>query len=180
MSNWDKQEHEPILAYEWFCRYRDMGPERSLSKVVQEYNRKKSYKSQLAKWSIKYAWSSRAADYDSHLESTLRSRKELDRQREIERTEIAHCLLADKAYGFALRKMDELENVDINPSQWKSIAEFAVKTKREALGMVGEKHEVNGEIEVIDKTAQRVSKEFLEKAERLLALRDGDDGNITS
>ncbi len=41
MKDWEQLQSETQLAYEWFCRYRDMGADRSMAKLVQNYTRKK-------------------------------------------------------------------------------------------------------------------------------------------
>jgi hypothetical protein len=175
MNVWEKQENETPLAYEWFCRYRDMGLARSHANLVHAYGRKKSYKSQIQVWSKKYHWLARAEAYDLYLEDQKRHEREnaqLKAARE-------HEHLADEVMELLLLKLSFLRESDINATQWKHLAEFAVKTKRDALG-IAEKHEVSGSIDVQDKTAIRISKEFLERTRRLLALRGEDDGDQPS
>ena len=170
MNIWEKLADETSLAYEWFCRYRDMGLERSHANLVQLYGKKKSYKSQLQVWSKKYNWTWRAQAYDLYLENQKRNEME-DEQLKTARE---HVHLADEIMELLLLKLSCLRDADINATQWKGLAEFAVKTKRDALG-IAEKHDVSGLIDVNDKTATRISKEFLDRTKRLLALRgDGD------
>ncbi len=47
MNDCDKLPKETSIAYEWFCKYRDMGIKRSTAKVVQKYGRKPTYRRQL-------------------------------------------------------------------------------------------------------------------------------------
>ena len=72
-----------------------------------------------------------------------------------------------------LRKLPQLEYGEIKPTEWKNLAEFSVKTKRDALG-VADKHEVSGEIHVDHKVAKKLSDDLLERSRRLLGV-DGDD-----
>jgi hypothetical protein len=44
-----------------------MGPQRSLEKLRQKYNRNTSYIRQLGEWSMKYGWVSSAEKYDSEV-----------------------------------------------------------------------------------------------------------------
>ena len=44
MNDCDKLPKETSIAYEWFCKYRDMGIKRSTAKVVQKYGRKPTYR----------------------------------------------------------------------------------------------------------------------------------------
>jgi len=75
---WDQRPDETNKAYHRFCLYRDMGPDRSLAKLVQKLGKAKNYKVQLENWSVKHDWQDRVKAYDAH---------ELERQRE-EREEI--------------------------------------------------------------------------------------------
>ena len=170
MSRWDKIESETELSYEWFCRYRDEGPERSLSKVVQKHNKKEHYKSQLAKWSAKYDWVERVKEYDTHLEDM--KRKELEDER---------VIAAKRQAAFSNSLMDILEeqliklrSTDLNPIQFKAIADLAIKTQRDALGIQNDL-KVVGDINVVDKTGEKVCKDVLELAEKVLAMRSGKD-----
>ncbi|WP_422477221.1 hypothetical protein [Pleomorphochaeta sp. DL1XJH-081] len=175
MDAWEKQEGETALAYEWFCRYRDMGRTRSHAALCHAYGRKESYRSQLQVWSKRNNWVSRVEAYELHLEEQKRHEMESEQVKAARE----HIQLADEVMEVLLMKLACLRESDINATQWKNLAEFAVKTKRDALG-IAEKHDVSGSIDVNDKTALRISKEFLERTERLLALRGEGDGDISS
>lgn len=166
---WDKREDESAKAYEWFCRYRDMGTDRSHDKLHQKYSESTSKKSVTLRWSSKYAWVERAEAYDAHLEAIKRKANE-DRVR---KTAEEHIDLADRIMEMLLRMLPQLEDGGIKPTEWKNLAEFAVKTKRDALG-VADRHEVSGEIHVDHKVAKKLSDDLLERSRRLLGL-DGDD-----
>lgn len=175
MSEWDKLENETTLAYEWFCRYRDMGIGRSHANLVRAYGRKDSYKSQIQVWSKKFNWISRSEAYDVYLEEQKRAELENEQVKAARE----HIQLADEVMELLLLKLACLRDSDINATQWKGLAEFAVKTKRDALG-IAEKHDVSGSIDVNDKIAERISKEFLERTERLLASRGDGDGSVST
>lgn len=167
---WEKLDAETTLAYEWFCRYRDYGPERSLAKVVQEHGKKKNYVRQLEVWSRRFSWVARATSYDVHIEE----KKRLEKEGEQVRAAKEHIRLADSFMEVVWEALPKLRDSEINALQLRSLAEFAVKTKRDALG-IAEKHDVSGSIDVNDKVAVRISEEVLEKTKRLLALRGETD-----
>ncbi|MFA5584045.1 MAG: hypothetical protein WDA09_07505 [Bacteriovoracaceae bacterium] len=171
---WEKLEIETTLAYEWFCRYRDMGIGRSHVKLVQAYGKNKTYTSQIQVWSKKYNWVSRVEAYDLYLEEKKRSEMEDEKMKAAR----GHFRLADVVEDFVWEKLPELKETKINALQWRSLAEFAVKTKRDALGFA-EKHEISTEVDVSDKFSERISKEVLEKTKRLFDLRGAED-EITS
>ena len=54
----------------------------------------------------------------------------------------------------------------------KGLAELAVKTKRDALG-IAERFDVSGDIDVRQKVSQRIIDEVREINKDLLAIRDG-------
>lgn len=164
---WDKREDETGKAYEWFCRYRDMGPVRSHAKLVQKYGKNPTYKSQTELWSRKYGWVERVAAYDDHLESLKREKNE----GRILKTVEEHIELADTVMERLLRNLAVLD--DVNPMQWKSLAEFAVKTKRDALG-IADRYEISGDVSVDHTTGRRLASELLEKTRHLLGDRDAD------
>jgi hypothetical protein len=168
MKEWEQLESETELAYEWFCRYRDMGAERSHAKVVQKYSKKNTYKTQLQKWSTKYNWIARVSAYDSH----IGGQKLIEMENEQLRAAREHIHLADTVMELVLRKLAVLELKDINVNGLKGLAELAVKTKRDALG-IAERFDVSGDIDVRQKVSQRIIDEVREINKDLLAIRDG-------
>ncbi len=103
-------------------------------------------------WSKKFNWISRSEAYDVYLEEQKRAELENEQVKAARE----HIQLADEVMELLLLKLACLKNSDINATQWKGLAEFAVKTKRDALG-VAEKHDVSGSINVNDKVAERIS-----------------------
>lgn len=73
---WDRLEKETARAYRAFCVYRDMGAERSLSKVRDKLGKKSGYDRQLQEWSSQHRWVDRARAYDDHMEVLLRAEQE--------------------------------------------------------------------------------------------------------
>ena len=167
---WDKREDESAKAYEWFCRYRDMGPGRSHEKLNQKYSESISKKSLTLRWSSKYAWVERAEAYDAHLEAIKRETHE-DRVR---KTAEEHIDVADKIMELALCKLALLEGMEVKPNEVKGLIELAVKIKRDALG-IAEKHEVTGEVHVEQQTANKLIDDLLERSQQLLEMDGGND-----
>ncbi|OKH30027.1 hypothetical protein NIES2119_31625 [[Phormidium ambiguum] IAM M-71] len=62
---------ETAKAFEWFCRYRDLGGERTLAKVSELYEKGKAYIQQLQKWSRQHRWVPRALSFDQHRNQIL-------------------------------------------------------------------------------------------------------------
>ena len=166
---WDKREDESSKAYAWFCRYRDMGPDRSHEKLNQKYTEGRSRKALTLRWSSKYNWVERAEAYDVYLEGRKRESNE---ERTIKAAE-EHIKLSDSVMEVLLYKLPLISSGELKPNEWKSIAEFAVKTKRDALG-IADKHEVTGEISVDHEIGKKLSKELLERTRRLLGEVDAE------
>ena len=70
--SWEKQPHETAKSYQVFCRYRDMGSDRSLEKARLSLGKNSGYLRHLHEWSSKYKWVSRANAYDDYLEQKTR------------------------------------------------------------------------------------------------------------
>lgn len=172
---WEKLKEETNLAYEWFCRYRDYGPERSMQKILQKYAMKNSYLRQLKLWSKKHGWVARAEAYDLHIEKLKRTEMENEQVKAAKE----HIKLADSFMDVVWEALPKLKGARINALQLRSLAEFAVKTKRDALG-IAEKHEISTEVDVNDKFVERLSKELLEKTDKILAIRDEVLDDITT
>lgn len=82
MPAWERLEGESSLAYESFCAYRDLGPERSLAKAGIVL--KKSVGT-LSIWSMKYQWVARALAYDDAYRRKELQKKDAARTELIER-----------------------------------------------------------------------------------------------
>jgi len=59
---WERQPREPQRAYQMFCRYREMGAQRRLESLCQNYPLE-----QLSKWLNRWQWVERAAAWDQYL-----------------------------------------------------------------------------------------------------------------
>ena len=166
MELWDRLENETSLAYEWFCRYRDYGRERSHVVVVEKYGKKKSYLTQVGRWSKKYNWVKRVEAYDFYLENKIRDSLEDERLTAAKK----HIVLADIFYNKVLEGMKSISPHEISPKNLTSMADFAVKTERDALGIASE-FKITNDVNVRDKTTEKVFKSVMDIADKILALR---------
>lgn len=62
-KSWDRLPNESPKVYDAFMKYCEMGPDRSLSKLVNELSKSKSL---LSRWSAKYSWFEGSSAYDIH------------------------------------------------------------------------------------------------------------------
>ena len=58
---WDRQGGESPQVFEAFAAFRDFGPARSITKVVQQLGKSRPL---LSRWPSQYAWVMRASAYD--------------------------------------------------------------------------------------------------------------------
>lgn len=61
MSAWDRRDGESVKAYRAFIAYRDLGAERSLSKVAQQLSKSETI---IKRWSSQFDWVARAQAWD--------------------------------------------------------------------------------------------------------------------
>jgi hypothetical protein len=116
---WERLKHEPAKAFNRFTQYRDMGPDRSLSKVAAEDSATNIR--QLGYWSTKWEWVRRAAAWDDHLDSIKIDTTEAERKQMAER-HARMAMLAQSTVVDQLRKL--LERVQL-PSEDPSHLELA-------------------------------------------------------
>lgn len=170
MNSWDKQLKETSLAFEWFCKYRNLSAaNRSQAAVIEKYSKKKSYATQLARWSKKYDWVKRVEDYDAHLEEKIQLELEDERVTAARK----HIDVANKFFTIVNKKINSLsqKNIkDMSATELKGLAEFAVKTERDALGVATEL-KVQNDITVEDKMGDRISDDVSKIMDRVLAMR---------
>lgn len=165
---WDRQPDESDTAWMWFKRYRDYGLGRSHAKVAQLHSNKPN-RHLLARWSKKHNWVERVRAWDTHIDQVEQKTHE-EMVKEAVRT---HNQIADEAMELALAQLVILKSIPLKPAEWKGIAEFAVKTKRDALGMA-DQLEVKAEI-TTDPMAIRLCDDLLKRTRKLLGQEDDDD-----
>ncbi|MCL6611189.1 MAG: hypothetical protein K6T66_06590 [Peptococcaceae bacterium] len=126
---WERQPGESSKAYAAFCVYRDLGPERSLEKALQNLSKKRA-KWQLWQWSSKYNWVARCQAYDDYIERRKREEKE----RAILEMAERHARLAVAFQQKVVERLRELNPAELEPRDLSKWLDIAVKVERLARG----------------------------------------------
>lgn len=128
---WERQEGETARAFEAFCKYRDMGPDRSLRKVVQALNKNLTT---IAEWSSKYDWVKRVASWDAEQDRIARQQQLQD----IKKMRKRHAALASTMLIKAATALQQLPPEEISASEISRMVDIASKLERISRGDVGE------------------------------------------
>ena len=128
---WERQEGETAKAFEAFCKYRDMGPDRSLRKVVQALNKNLTT---IAEWSTKYDWVKRVASWDAEQDRIARQQQ----LKEIKAMRNRHAGMAKAMIVKAGRALQKIPDDEIKASDISRMIEVASKLERISRGDVGE------------------------------------------
>ena len=124
---WDRRRDETPRAYALFVQYRDMGPTRSLRKLVAE-NDSGTKLTQIGTYSARHDWPGRAGVWDEQLE----------RERAVEAIHYAremahqHIAVAKAALLKAGQRLQTIDSTKLTIREAVMLAEFAVKTERAA------------------------------------------------
>lgn len=130
---WERQPRETPKAFEAFCAYRDMGTDRSCSKVAVVVG--KSF-SLMQQWSQKNGWVERASAWDDEQD---RLKREADQKAQIEAIKAMrkrHTKVAVKMIDKAEAALDEILAGEIKPSDLPRIVDIATKLERISRGDV--------------------------------------------
>lgn len=128
---WKRQEGETARAFEAFSKYRDMGADRSLRKVVQALNKNLTT---IAEWSTKYEWVSRCAAWDAEQDRIARQQQLKD----IKSMRKRHAALASSMLIKAASALQNLPPEEISASEISRMVDIASKLERISRGDVGE------------------------------------------
>ena len=120
---WERQKGESAQAYEAFTTYRDMGAERSLTKVSQALNKTRTL---LGRWSSTWNWQERVRAYDNELEKEARARAIRGRKDMTER----HIKIAMQVQKKALEALASLSVEDMSPKDVKEYIKMATDLER--------------------------------------------------
>lgn len=126
---WERQPGESSKAYAAFCVYRDLGPERSLEKALQNLSKKRA-KWQLWQWSSKHNWVARCQAYDDYIERRKREEKEKAILEMAER----HARLAVAFQQKVVERLRELDPYQLSPSDLVKWLDVATKLERLSRG----------------------------------------------
>lgn len=135
MYPWERLENESSVNFEAFAIYRDMGRERSLSKVAERLNKSETL---MGRWSGKYDWVKRAAAWDDEQDRIAREIAQKEQAEEIKKMRRRHAALAKKMLDTADAALDAFDLDDIKPSDVGRLVDIASKLERISLGDAGE------------------------------------------
>lgn len=128
---WERQEKENPKPYEAFCIYRDMGTQRSLSKVAEKLQKSGSL---IGRWSRTYNWTERAAAWDDEQDRIAR----LEQNKEITRMRKRHADLASAMLVKAARALQRIPDDEIKAGEVSRMVDIGSKLERISRGDVGE------------------------------------------
>ena len=167
MELWERQPGESAKAFHAFTFYRDLGHERSVSKVAQIYRPGRNLRSLMSRWSTKYSWVKRAEAYGDHLDELRRKRNE----KEIQVMEKRHITLSMSLQQKAAEKLKDLKGKDMKvPEAIKALVEGA-KLERLTRGEPTEK--MKGELHTIITKSEAMPWENIpEVAEAVAKIRE--------
>lgn len=120
---WERQKGESAQAYEAFVTYRDMGAERSVTRVSQSLNKSRGL---IGRWSSQWNWTERVRAYDNELEKEARAKAVKDRKAMTER----HIGIAMQVQKKALEALASLSVEDMSPKDVKEYIKMATDLER--------------------------------------------------
>ncbi|MET8679996.1 hypothetical protein ABZW18_21030 [Streptomyces sp. NPDC004647] len=126
---WERQAGESSQAFEAFGAYRDLGPARSLTKVVRELHKSRAL---LGRWSRQFAWVMQATAYDREQDRVFLAEQQQAR-RDIARR---HAKLAQAFLGKAVARLQALDPRELSPSDLLRYFQVAAEIERRAVGDV--------------------------------------------
>jgi len=174
-EEWERQDHETARAFEAFCAYRDYGPARSVTKVVQGCHGTLGSESLFHKFSMKYDWVYRCEQYDRHVEHL---RYQEMRQYEAEMAK-RHVEQAKRLQIQALAALERIDPSQLTPSDVLRYLEVGMRLERLAVGSPNQDQPGQSaeELERIKnrENATRICKEILERTDHLLATRGASE-----
>lgn len=128
---WERQEGESTKAFEAFCVYRDMGIQRSLSKVSEKLQKSDTL---MGRWSRTYDWVERAAAWDSEQDRIIRQ-QQLD---DIKKMRKRHASLAEDMLLKAAQALKFIPEDEVKASDISRLVEVGSKLERISRGDSGE------------------------------------------
>ena len=138
--------------------------------MQEMYGKKKSYLTQIGRWSKKFDWVKRVEAYDVHIEEKIQKSLEDERVTAAKK----HIRIANKFLGAVESKLKVLKNKEISASELKNMAEFAVKTERDALGITNEL-KIRSDVTIEDKMGAKIHEDFMGLVEKALSMREKQD-----
>ncbi len=122
---WDILDAESSLAFDRFCSYRELGPNRSIARAVKHLGKAPVYIRQLEIWSSKHDWVSRARSYDAH----VRRESEPGTLDAIRQMRVDHVLAAIRFQTKALDALDAIKPEEMTPGEAIKFFEAAARLR---------------------------------------------------
>ena len=132
---WERRPEESTKAYEAFCTYRDMGRERSLSKVAEKLQKSDTL---IGRWSRTYGWVERAAKWDDEQDRIERETALREQVKAIKEMRKRHADLGTAMLIKAAQALKSIPIQDIKPGDISRMVDVASKLERISRGDVGE------------------------------------------
>lgn len=134
-KQWERQPEESTKAFEAFCIYRDLGTDRSLSKVAEKLEKSETL---MGRWSSKYEWVKRAAAWDDEKERIEREIAQREQAKEIRNMRKRHAGIATAMLVKAATALQRIPDDEIKASDISRMVDVASKLERISRGDVGE------------------------------------------
>ena len=128
---WERQEGETPKQFEAFVVYRDLGDERSLSKVAEKLNKSNTL---IGRWSGLNNWVERVAAWDAEQDRILRA----EQIKEIKRMRKRHADIAYAGLIKAAQALKEIPLVEIKASDISRLIDTCSKLERLSRGDTSE------------------------------------------
>lgn len=128
---WERQEKESDKAFEAFVKYRDMGLDRSTTKVAKELAKSEQL---IRRWSATYDWVKRAAAWDNEVDKDVQKAQ----RQEITEMRKRHATLASAMLVKAAKALQAIPEDEIKASDISRMVDVASKLERVSRGDVGE------------------------------------------
>ena len=157
-TSWERLPEETSRQYEAFCIYRNMGPERSILKVAQEWSIG-GHTSKLKEWSSKYHWVERASAYDEHIDEIKRARNE----EAIIEMSARHADYSLQIQEKAIEALRFINHEDLKPNEFIKWLDIAIKIERLSRGVPTENIKQENEFKEVRNDS--ITKENLERPE---------------
>lgn len=124
-SPWDRQKDESEQAYAAFLIYRDMGANRSISKVAQKCSKNISL---LNRWSSRWNWVERCRCWDNQLQKEAKKTAAAELKKMYQR----HIKIAMQLQNVAIMSLAQTRPENVEPKDLISFIKAATAMERES------------------------------------------------
>lgn len=128
---WERQDGETPKAFEAFCEYRDLGPNRSIAKTGQKLGKNLTT---LSEWSSKYDWVKRVAAWDVEQDRIAREAQ----IKEIVAMRKRHAKIAERALEKVTEALETINPQEMTHADMTRFMDVASKLERISRGDVGD------------------------------------------